>query len=95
MSFECLAACGYCHEDKIVRLEWKDEKWKWKRWIPWLNGLITKFCQCEHFMYLNVGKHFTKEEVKDYFRKWYKKYIPHKKKKIKEHPKKFKVVYFH
>ena len=34
-------------------------------------------------MYLNVGKHFTKEEVKDYFRKWYKKYIPHKKKENK------------
>lgn len=30
---------------------------------------ITKSCQCDHFMYLNVGKHFTKEEVKDYFRK--------------------------
>lgn len=68
-----MATCGYCYKDKIVRF-----KLRLLQWITSIDCNIENFyqtCQCGHFMYLNIMKHFTKEKLIDYFRKGYKKDI--------------------
>ena len=54
-----MATCGYCYKDKIVRFNLR-----LLQWITSIDCNIENFyqtCQCGHFMYLNIMKHFTKE----------------------------------